>query len=357
MVRLLSDAVASVIVMRHCLRSCPDVAKGGAPGFDWLANYTSPSHPMQPFEVAEYQCLPNGIALVEGIGRQLAGTVPGPVVVEADSAAQRDIDTAHALMRGIGLKEGDMIENPCIFDPSAEGCGFCDEIDAVSQKAAVEERWNEFPMSEEVVDLIDEFQARLGEGEAPAFGEIGDNVDEGNGYYSGGTSIASQIIEYLLMEMGGNVTWGWGEFSREDVYRFLEAHIYYREVQDRALPLNVRSHSYMSSEILSTLGGGAGGTRVLVGHDSELDALASIFGLEWLTPPFPRNATTPGSGIRFDLSSEGEVSVSLHYQAFDGTDDLLLADAAWTWSAGRDTVGIAELKEYVGGKLSDECMP
>ena len=53
MVRLLSDAVASVIVMRHCLRSCPDVAKGGAPGFDWLANYTSPSHPMQPFEVEE----------------------------------------------------------------------------------------------------------------------------------------------------------------------------------------------------------------------------------------------------------------------------------------------------------------
>ena len=52
-----------------------------------------------------------------------------------------------------------------------------------------------------------------------------------------------------------------------------------------------------------------------------------------------------------------EVGVSLHYQAFDGTDDLLLADAAWTWSAGRDTVGIVELKEYVGGKLSDECMP
>ena len=195
------------------------------------------------FQTEEYQCLPAGLALIEGIGRQLVGKVPTPVIVEADTAAQRDIDTASALMRGMGLDEGDMIENPCIFDPTlaGEGCGFCEELDVGSQKAAVEERWNSFPMSEKVVDLIDEFQARLGVGEAPPFGEIEDNVDEGSGYYSGGTSVASQIIEYILMEMGGNTTsWGWGQFSRDDVYRFLEAHIYYREVQDRALPLNLR---------------------------------------------------------------------------------------------------------------------
>jgi len=96
------EAVRTVIVMRHCLRSCPDVAKGGEPGFDWLSNYTDPLHPFDPWPVDDYMCLPRGIELVEAIGKALEPTLPPPILIEADSAAQRDIDTAAALMRGEG---------------------------------------------------------------------------------------------------------------------------------------------------------------------------------------------------------------------------------------------------------------
>jgi len=190
-------------------------------------------------------------------------------------------------------------------------------------------------------------------------GEISDYVDGLSGYYSGGTSIASQISEYMLMKLAGNETI-WGDMTKEDVYDYLETHVYYRGVQDRALPLNLRDHSYMAQELLYTLKGSEDhltGTRVMVGHDGDLDAIASIFGLEWFTPPFPANATTPGSSVRFDVDEVNNVKVTVQYQAFDGGEELLFADGTWTWAERRETVSLQELNEVVGGKLSEECMP
>jgi len=346
------NALATVLIMRHCLRSCPSAAKGGADGFDFLSNYTSTSHEFASFPVEDYMCLPEGLTMVEAVGSSLS--LPTPVTVEVDSGAQRDIDTGAALMRGIGLDVDEMIEAPCLFKPTS--CGYCKELDVDVKKDAVQQRLEEFPMTDEVASLIDEFQERLGLGPAPAFGDIDNYVDSESGYYSGGASIASQISEYILMQMGGNLTFGWGELTREDVYRYLETHIFYRGVQDRSLTLALRDHSYMSREILDTLKAGEGGTRIMVGHDGDLDALAEIFGLQWFTPPFPPNATTPGSGIRFDLDEDGGVSVSLHYQAFDGGDEVLFADATWTWEEG-GTVTVENLEAHVGGILNEDCYP
>ncbi|GMI35582.1 hypothetical protein TeGR_g1326 [Tetraparma gracilis] len=340
----------SVIVMRHCVRSAPLSVYSGLPEFSSLDNYTST--PFPPFPVDDMMCLPNGITLVENVGSQLA-LPPGPVVVEVDTDAQRDVDTAAALMRGLSLDQ-DMISSPCLFDP--ESCGACEAVDPARKAAAVTERLEEFPKPAGFEELVEEMQAVMGTGAAPAMQDIDDFVCSDDGYWEGGTSVASDAVEYWLMQMGGGLEVAWGELSKEDVYRFLEAHVYWRSVQERTLDLSARSHSYMAREIVGTLAGGAGGARIMVGHDSDLDAVATIFGLEWRTPPFPANATTPGAGVRFDLF-EDQVRAVVFYQALDGGAELLQADAKWTWGGeGGAAVGLEELQEWIKGRVTTECV-
>jgi hypothetical protein len=94
----------------------------------------------------------------------------------------------------------------------------------------------------------------------------------------------------------------------------------------------------------------------MVGHDSDLDAVATVLGLEWHTPPFPANATTPGAGVRFDLF-EDQVRASVFYQALDGGVELLQADAKWTWGGeGGAAVGLEELQEWIKGRVTTECV-
>ena len=169
--------------------------------------------------------------------------------------------------------------------------------------------------------------------------------------------MASDAVEYWLMQMGGNLEFAWGELTKEDVWRMLETHVYWRSVQERTLDLEARSHSYMTSEIMNTLTKGEGGSRIIVGHDSDLDAMATMFGLEWHTSPYPANATTPGSGVRFDLVGD-QVKASVFYQALDGSVDLLEVDAIWTWNSG-DTeamVTMGELTDWIESRVTTECV-
>ena len=40
------------------------------------------------------------------------------------------------------------------------------------------------------------------------------------------------------------------------------------------------------------------GTVVFVGHDADLDAMATLLDIKWNPDPFPENSTMPGSGLR-----------------------------------------------------------
>ena len=197
-------------------------------------------------------------------------------------------------------------------------------------------------------------QDTLGEGVAPAIGDISDSIGD-DGYFTGGTSVASDVAEMFLMQLGGDLTVAWDSLNSTEVYRYLAAHIYYRGVQDRAQEVVAYDHSYMAAEIVNTLKGGfEEGTRVMVGHDGDLDALAVLFGLEWVTPPFPTNATTPGSALRFDVDENDDVKLTVYYQVFDGSDTLLESDVDFTWTTEK-SVSIGALEEFIS--LTDDCNP
>jgi len=48
-----------------------------------------------------------------------------------------------------------MVEAPCLFDPTAGECGYCDGLDVELQQEAIQARLEEFPKPENFQSLIE----------------------------------------------------------------------------------------------------------------------------------------------------------------------------------------------------------
>ena len=217
---------------------------------------------------------------------------------EVDTSAKRDNDTASALLSGMNMKEDDYRSAPELFDPISNGP--CSPLNESIVENALKERFENFPLPENHTERLKRLQSVLGTGVAPPLDEICDFIN--GAYLNGGSSVSSSFAEAFLMQLGGSMEVAWGEITREDVYDFLTTHIYARGVADRVLRSVSHSHTIMTKRIIKFLeNSDESGTLILVGHDGDLDALATMFGLSWHTAPFPPNATTPGSAARFYL--------------------------------------------------------
>ena len=162
-----------------------------------------------------------------------------------------------------------------------------------------------------------------------------------------------------------------------------QLHVYYRYVGARVLKHVARSHSPMAAQIMSFLKGdfkggfkegtgrtmGGTGTMILVGHDTDLDALAELFGLSWSTPPFPPNATTPGSALRFDIDVETRVvEANVVFQPLNGSSKptIKVSPAAFTMEssmeggvygkASPNMRDIADIATWLATRLDPACM-
>jgi len=287
------------------------------------------------------------------MGAQLGPSLPLPLDIRVDTSATRDNDTATNFLRGMGHPLS-YTSAPALFDPVA--AGFCPKMSSANESAALRARIANFPRPADHIARLQAMQAVLGKGAAPSIDTIKDTV--GGAYYSGGSSVAAGFAEAFLMQMGAKMPVAWGRATPAQVYDFLETHIYIRGVQNRALPLVAYSHTYMVHEVMSHLQSTANGTLMLVGHDGDLDALATLFGLSWHSAPFPPNATTPGSGIRFDVASDGSISATLVYQDFQASapDEMHTSPTAWSWtSASRVTLN--DLNSWLGPRLDETCVP
>jgi hypothetical protein len=306
------------------------------------------------------------------MGRVISKTIPyGPVKFEVDGSCKRDNDTASALLNGMNMKKDDYVSVPELFDPISYG--HCSPIDSTVAENAVRERFETFPLPDKHEERLRRMQSVLGKGVAPPLDEIPDKVATG-AYLNGGSSVTSSFAEAFLMQLGNSMEVAWGEITRDDVYDFLTTHIYARGVADRVFPLISHSHTMMSNRIVQFLEDDSLGseeranTLILVGHDGDLDALAVMFGLSWHTSPFPPNATTPGSAIRFDLLDdiENTIQTSILYQIFDNTMDVHTSPAWFDWltndcstssicSSSTNSATLGQIKKWLAPRLDSTC--
>ena len=377
----------TVIVIRHCARATPSTTGSGDPHFRYFDNYTS--HPFPPWPVIPYQCLPHGVKIVQAEGANLAALGQGVLSYDAASdlefvadACDRDNDTAHALVAGIGLSPPPPVTtDAAIFVAGASGDGACPEFTRAQNRKFLTKRFLEVnnTLAQRAglppaawLALVDKLQGVLGRGAAPALADLPDAIGP-TGWLNGASSVGGMIVEQFLMQLGdgGGVPVAWGELDAAGVYDAVRLRVFQRAASARVPQVAARAQSNLLYATLNKLNdfSSGNGTTFYVGHDTNLDQLASLLdtaGLiatpgAWQAGPYPADATPPGSALVFratrdsddDDAAGGAATVSVQFMsaALDGSNGGDLA-----FDTVVDAMPLASFAQQVTAALDMKCV-
>lgn len=318
-----------VLLTRHCVRSMyPSIRGRGDPAFDFADNYTAHRFPT----LAEWgseglaTCTPRGRALAGIFGGSLSPHLPRPISVVADNVT-RCVETAEAVTGGLGSGaafHGTVLSldaskwgvcTPLTHDQLAEG--------VASQLAQVAAGEGPFAAAwAQRHELLQQLQELVGLGPAPSLDEIPNEIRHGN--YCGGLQASSQaLIENFILEAGAGLPAAWGALDgqhRGELWKkWMPLNILYNAINHRAFGISSHNGPVLW-EILQQLLDGAAGTHVLVGHDTNVDAVATLLGLTWSCGPFADNASPPHIGLLFEREGTSRMTVRSVCTTFDDAD-------------------------------------
>lgn len=306
--------VLRIVLMRHGVRSPTKSPEALAP---------FATEPWARWPVAPGQLTPHGIAAMKALGGwwrnelgldRLAARCPAsagagaPLLVISDSTP-RNHASAKALMEGLlpGCREAGHFGLPAgQHDPLFQGSAGSDE--EVSPDAV--KRRDRIPK-----DGLDELQAVLiggaGEADRQAARASGHQllVDQADPRKPMGTLAENLMLEYVE----GLPAPAWGRLDESGIGRIVELHnaAFAQQWKDdpvaarrRASDLLARISAALRAGNARPLAGDAqgvgAGTVFLVGHDTNLAAVAGLLGLDWHDPARPDDYP-PGGALVFDL--------------------------------------------------------
>lgn len=344
-----------VFITRHCVRSMYPTLRGRAdPSFDHADNYTALPFPTNDEWHSDgiATCTARGQQLAQVFGESLSEHLPRPISIVADNSA-RCIDTAQRVALGLG--EGVSYDGTVLsLDPVK--WGVCSQLSGDDLEVGVQSMLDEVeaglgPFAAAWAQRH-EFMARLqdlvGKGEAPNITEIPDTISDG--VYVGGLHASSQaMVENFILEAGAGMPVAWGALDgvhREELWRdFMPLNILYNAINHRGLPLATRNGPVIMS-ILQQLKDPTTGTNILLGHDTNLDAIATILGMTWSCGPFADNASPPHIGLLFERDpSSSRVMVRSVCTAFDDDDTAGKVIFGTVSKTSLDMNGLVEIED------------
>eukprot|EP00039_Didymoeca_costata_P010505 m.141558 g.141558 ORF g.141558 m.141558 type:complete len:466 (+) comp14852_c0_seq18:145-1542(+) len=340
----------TAIVIRHCARSLdPIMGYDGPAMYPGFENYTSPNHSHFPAWGSEpMHCLPHALQDIVQRGQQLIGSLPvhnneKKINIIADKVS-RDNTTAVYLAQGLGVDRNTIVTDATIFH------GPCPHLPLDEEVKIYEQRMRDYPRPANYDELMKSMQQNvlgLG-GAAPPVYDIPNTVRiyEGKPYVSGGAAVASQFSEMFLMQTLGHISpVAWDTLSLpDDIYKYLPLHYYYRHIRARVPQIVKLELSNMLFHTADTLWSQHGSqnvntenfTNIYVGHDTDLDGLATFLNLTWQPKQgtYPVNATPPISALRFDINGtsleDAKVTMSFLYSPIGEPDQLIYVPAIIT---------------------------
>jgi len=300
------------------------------PAFDHSDNYTALPFPtLEEWQSEAWAtCTPRGQQLAQIFGQSLSEHLPRPISVVADKASVRCIDTAQRVALGLG--EGVSYDGTVLsLDPVP--LGVCPPLSRDELAVGVQSMLDEVEAGHgpyaaawaQRYELMARLQDLVGKGEAPNITQIPSVLP--HGVFVGGLQAASQaMVENFILEAGAGMTVAWGALDgerREELWKdFMPLSILYNAINHRGLPIATRNGPVVMS-ILQQLQDAAAGTNILLGHDTNVDAIATILGLTWRCGPFADNASPPHIGLLFERDpSSLRVTVRSVCTAFDDDD-------------------------------------
>jgi hypothetical protein len=274
-----------------------------APGEGPLPNYSDYSgSPFPQWPVATWNCLPDGGHLIKKQAEMFRywGNVPTVKSAVADNC-ERDIETAQSLLSGLGLPDFDILVEESLFNPFPS---VCPQPSAQFYDSALQLRASSVQPLANRARLMDDLQKHLGKGAAPPISDIPEEFL--NRQLTGARALASDFAEFFLMSYGGGLNTSWANISSDDVYKFAPLTSYRSSIEARTLSIVQHTHSnllWRLKQELHRMRSLGGGSSLFVGHDSDLDAIATFFNLEWSSGLLPMNYTAPGAALIFRVQA------------------------------------------------------
>ena len=348
-----------VLLLRHCVRSThstipvcdEDGNKTKVNATDFLTT------PLPDYGVPEMWCLPQGLDIIQTLGNYLVNDI----LLESDTSkivfhfvsdtSHRDVDTALALSKGMkaammnstvlfqGLDNIQLSQD--IFKP--EGTNNTEEkiegtapicprteylIDDLAQQVHenIDRRLNSTEL-EQAIETIRKVGATDQEWN---FGVYEGQCDSGVGLK---LDLVILVTEMLLYSRVGGVTF-LPEATDEDIYSILQMADIIRSLERLGNVMAMKNGLVLAKSILSALHHNDDDNlhvTIFVGHDSNLDHVATALKLAWDLPfPYFREkssgnigsyvATPPGSGLLFS-NTDSSVGVDFLFPIFDGVNN------------------------------------
>jgi hypothetical protein len=257
-----ADITRTVIVMRHCVRTTPFTLDG-----EILSNFNDYSSlPFPEWKYPAWQCVPRGLDLIATQGAYLREKQPlaQPLIKVVSDAIDRDIDTSHFLLQGLGEPSFPVVADGAIFD--AQQGGVCPPDPVEWNDEMILLRLSQAPIPHHHRQLLNSLQAKLGRGIAPSFTNISDSANVST--FVGGSAVAAEIAGYFEMAAGSGIDMSWANVTADDVRNMLPLIVYQHNVWMRALPLAQHGHSNLLAHVLRDLDPvSPSGTSFYVGHD------------------------------------------------------------------------------------------
>ncbi len=322
-----------VFVLRHCVRSTSPKVKYGVPGITDANAYTNASLPA--WGVPDNWCTPGGLAILEGTGSYLArsGAVPSDasISVVADTV-QRDVDSAVALLRGMGRGEG-VSTDATLFDTLDPDVGapLCDSTDTDEQREhAARQRMHDVPYPADFDESTALLERLVGVGTAGPLAPMGPPALTSDGKLTGAIGPLKLFSQNLFYSFASAIPYAWQRASAAELYQLLGWQHYLRSVTDMHED-KATENAALLHRLLAALEDGAPDApdaTLLFGHDGNLDGLALLLGLRWMIPPYVGTPelipTPPGSGLRFEMApdgaQDGALTISFVYPVYTAAD-------------------------------------
>ena len=370
-----------IVLMRHGVRSPTKSPEALAP---------FATEPWARWPVAPGQLTPHGIAAMKALGSwwrnelgldRLAARCPAsavagaPLLVISDSTP-RNHASAKALMEGLlpGCPEAGHFGLPAgQHDPLFQGSAGADEdtsADAVKRRDGIPK------------DGLDELQAVLiggaREADRQAARASGHQllVDQADPRKPMGTLAENLMLEYVE----GLPAPAWGRLDESGIGRIVELHnaAFAQQWKDdpvaarrRASDLLARISAALRAGNARPLAGDAqgagGGTVFLVGHDTNLAAVAGLLGLDWHDPARPDDYP-PGGALVFDLgagAAGAEVRLgiamptlgALRRGRFDAPGDMAVKPVAVPGCGGASACPLGRFADLVDQVIDTAAVP
>lgn len=362
--------VEKVAILRHCARtSYPTLFPDhGAPGFDDPSNYTARPFPtLTEWGVEDIaECTARGRSIAQALGKSLRVSLPNPISAIADET-KRCVQTMDDIAMGLNMPARSTSVNVPIFDPVK--AKVCRRISNAEKSSSIQEQLALANTSGSYLNdnwvkrdaLLAELQELVGAGVAPPITEIPNHIAEG--YYEGGLYVASQgMIETFILEAGAGLPSAWGKLDgskRGELWsKWMAFSLMFNRINHGGSLHATRLGGATVWHILELLEDPGAGSTIMVGHDTNLDAIAKLADLQWQCGPFTPNGTPPVGGLLFTRDGEN-IYIEALCTPFDGDAVGSVMFGPVDMSSQRvsqSPVSLSSLKSTIKDKIDFSCI-